>query len=233
MARFRPTLLPTLITLSALLVLLGLGTWQVQRLHWKESLIAEREAQLAAPPAELPGFSDAVADRLAHRRFVVRGVFLHHKTLLLGARAVGGVPGMELLTPLKLDDGRILMVNRGWVPMQARGRAAREETLPEEPVAMTGILRPPATGNWFTPEPDLKAGHWFAYDVAAMARFLQLPLQPAVLEALPDAEPGPLPLARTAEVNLVNHHLQYAITWFALAAVLIVIYALYHLQRQD
>lgn len=233
MARFRPTLLPTLITLPALIVLFGLGTWQVQRLHWKETLITEREARLAAEPVALPRFSDPVAEGLSHRRFLLRGVFLHDKTLYYGARAVGGTPGVELLTPLRLLDGRLILVNRGWVPLEAREAALRAEDMTTGPVEIAGLLRPAvAEAGWFTPEPDRGAGHWFAYDVAAMARHLDLDLLPAVIEAQPDADPTRLPLARKVNVNLVNHHLQYAITWYGLALALAVIYLLYHLRRQ-
>lgn len=234
MARFRPTLLPTLMTLPALLVLLALGTWQLQRLAWKETLIAERQTQLAAVPAPLPQFTDAAAGGLAHRRFSVRGRFLHEQTLFYGAPAVGGMPGVELLTPLRLDDGRMIVVNRGWIPLDARQAAARPQTLTEGAVAIIGVLRPASTETgWFTPEPDRRAGHWFSYDVAAMAAHLALPLLPAVLEAVPDAERGRLPLARAAEVNLVNHHLQYALTWYGLALALAVIYTVYHLRREN
>ncbi|MDP6708991.1 MAG: SURF1 family cytochrome oxidase biogenesis protein, partial [Alphaproteobacteria bacterium] len=98
--RFRPTLLPTLMTLPALLVLLGLGGWQLQRLEWKEGLIAERQARLAAAPIALPPRFDAAP--LAHRRVHLAGTFRHEAEIHLGARVHKGISGIEVLTPLRL-----------------------------------------------------------------------------------------------------------------------------------
>lgn len=228
MARFRPTLVPTLVALPMLAVLLGLGAWQLHRLAWKEALIAERESRLAAPPVPLPAFADAGAQALAHRRFTLRGSFLADKSLSYGSRAVDGRLGVELLTPFRLEDGRIVLVNRGWVP-----DAARAMPPPAGTVEVVGVLRPArAEGNWFTPEPDLRRGHWFLYDTRGMAAHLGLDLLPGVVEALPGPDPGVLPLARAPKVEIRNEHLQYAITWFALALALATIYVLYHLKRE-
>jgi surfeit locus 1 family protein len=228
--RFRPTLLPTLMTVPALLVLLGLGAWQLQRLEWKEGLIAERRAGLAAAPIALPRRFDAA--ELSHRRVRLAGSFRHEYELYLGARVHKGISGTEVLTPLRLDDGRTIMVNRGWVPLTRRDPATRPESLDPGRVEIAGILRPEQLdGGWLGPRNDAAAGHWFFYEVPAMARWLGLDLLPAVVEALPGADPDRLPVGRTPEVTLVSNHLQYAITWFALALVLAVIYVVYHLGR--
>lgn len=232
MTRFRPTLVPTLVTLPALVALLALGTWQLHRLAWKEALIAERESQLAAPPLPLPAFEGAPPASLAHRRVRLSGRFLSDKSLFYGSRVVREAPGVEILTPLRLADGRIIMVNRGWVPLDRKAPESRPESLPQGRVEVTGILRPSLKqGGWFTPDADLAEGHWYFYDTAGMARYLGLDLLPAVVEALPGAEPGRLPVAREGKVELVNNHLQYALTWYALALALLVIYVRYHLKR--
>ena len=118
MLGFRPTLWPTLITIPALAILLALGTWQLQRLEWKTALIAEREAALQAPPVALPD-DPAALRQMDFRRIRVSGEFLHGRSLLLSARSYQGRPGSHLLTPLRLETGRVLMVNRGWIPLDA------------------------------------------------------------------------------------------------------------------
>ena len=231
---FRPTLVPTIFTVPALIVLIGLGAWQLQRLEWKAALIAEREARLAEPPIALTDVTASEAAKFSYRRAKVAGRFLHDKELILGARAHQQISGVELLTPLELDDGRIVMVNRGWVPLEVKDPAARPGTLTAGRVDITGIVRlPRATGGWFTPENDIAAKHWFFYDVDGMARHLNLPLVPLVIEASIGADATALPIGREATVARTNNHLQYAITWFALALALAVIYVVYHKQRDQ
>lgn len=226
-------MLPSLLAvLPALLVLLGLGAWQLQRLGWKEALIAERESRLAAPPASLAVLERLDAAQLAHRRVRLQGRFLNERELFFGLRTHAGVPGLELLSPLRLDDGRTVMVNRGWIPADRRAKAARPETRPEGPVEVVGIVRPAtAEPGWFTPANEPAANQWYSYDLAAMAREVGSELLPFVVEAT--AAPGEraLPIGRGAAIEIRNDHLQYAITWFALAAALATIFVLFHRRR--
>ncbi len=230
--RFRPSLWPTLLTLPTLVVLAGFGSWQLQRLDWKETLIAEREAGMAAAAINLPATAELAS--FVHRRVAVAGSFLHDSELSFGARVHEGVSGIEILTPLRLEDGRIVLVNRGWVPLKLADRSRRPESLDRGRVAVAGVLRPAqhSTG-WLGPRNDAAAGHWFFYEVAAMARHLGLDLPPVVIEALPSSDPARLPVGRMPATSLTSHHLQYAITWYALALVLAAIYLIYHLRREE
>ena len=206
---FRPRLLPTLIVLPALAVLLALGVWQVERLQWKSALIAEREAALAAPPVELRASSQLAPD-LAFRRTRAHGRLLAAQGQLYGLRPRNGQPGHELLTPLRLVDGGVILVNRGWRP-----EAAPATEGPEEEVALEGILRFPQPPGFFAPEHGADTPRWLWYDLAGLGRRLDLDLAPAVLELEPPEGAG-----------LSNNHLQYALTWFALAAALAAIYVI-------
>ena len=102
---FRPTFWPTVFTIPAVLLMLGLGVWQLQRLQWKEALINERVTRTAGAPIALPGPNDPVAD-LEYHRVLVEGEFLHDKEIFLGARSLNGNAGYHLVTPLRLGDGR-------------------------------------------------------------------------------------------------------------------------------
>jgi surfeit locus 1 family protein len=229
MRGFRPRLWPTLVTLPALAVLIGLGTWQVQRLQWKTELIAQREAALAAPPVALPDDPAGFA-ALAFRRVEAAGRFLHERELHLQPRVLHGQVGAHVLTPLQLDDGRILLVNRGWVPEAARDPARRPEGQVAGPQTVTGVLRAGFAPGWFTPENQPAANQWFWIDIPAMARIVGEPLLPAVLDADARPVPGGLPVGGQTPTEIRNDHLQYAVTWYALAVALLVIYVLFHRQ---
>ena len=205
MTRFRPRLWPTLIALPAICVLLGLGFWQLERLEWKTELIAAREAALAAPPVELPVL---LTSDLDHRRVEVRGQYMSEQGQRYGLRPRNGALGYELLTPMRLADGRALLVNRGWRP-----EGAPPTEGPEGEVALEGLLRFPGPPGPFAPEHEPGTERWLWYDLAGLERRLGVELAPAVLE-----------LETPAGAGLSNNHLQYALTWFALAAALGAIY---------
>ena len=140
----RPRLFPSLIVGGAFAVLVGLGVWQLQRLAWKEALIAERQAQSALPPVAL---DDALAagDQLDYRKVRVAGRFLHERELYLDGRTHKGQVGIHVLTPLQLADGRALLVDRGWAPKAARDPATRTEGQVAGEVVLEGALR---RGGW-------------------------------------------------------------------------------------
>ncbi len=225
--RFRPALWPTLMALPAFLVLVGLGSWQVQRLMWKTDLIAFREAQLAAPAMPLPAdLSDPAAlDAFDYRRVTSSGAFAHEREIYLAASRRGAV-GFRVITPLRRGDGRTVLVRRGWVPAEARDRAVRAEGLVAGVVTVEGVLRTRGRRGWFTPDNDVARNYWFWLDLPAMAAYAGEGVPPLVIEAGPAPNPGGLPIGREYRVGLTNDHLPYAITWYALAVALAVIYVL-------
>src|SRR5271170_1260233 len=150
MTGFRPRLAPTLFTIPAVLVCAALGVWQIQRLHWKEGLIAQREAAVTAAPVASPETpSDAAA--LEFHRVNADGVFLHDKEILLNAIEPKGGAGFDVLTPLREAGGRIIFVDRGFVPTELKDPAKRAAGQPAGPVRVAGLLRlaPEKKPNWF------------------------------------------------------------------------------------
>jgi surfeit locus 1 family protein len=209
-------------------VLIGLGTWQIQRLHWKEGLIAERDAAISAPPVPLPHNAAAAAEIDFHR-VEAQGQFLHeHELYLNGPERRSGRGGFLVLTPLRLNDGSAVLVERGWIPPERRDPATRGAGNPSGVVSVDGLLRlPSGKPGWFVPANDPTHDLWFYVDLPAMARAAGLEgVLPFYIEAGPAPNPGGLPLGGQAEIELVNNHLQYAITWFSLAGILAVIYLL-------
>jgi len=230
-SRFRPRLWPTLAALAALVVLVSLGTWQVERLRWKEALIAERDARLAAPAELLPAQADWPAWEF--RRVEVQGAFRHDLEQLFGASAHDGQLGHHVLTPLVRPDGSALLVDRGWVPADQAHPAARRAGQIEGSVTITGIARYRGddTANWFTPANQPEQAMWFSYDLSALEQALGLALLPVVVEAADRPNPGGLPVGGLTPIALTNNHLQYAVTWYGLALTLVAVYVSFSLRR--
>jgi len=229
MTSFRPTFWPTVFSLPALLICLGLGAWQVERLFWKQDLIARREAAVTAAPAPVPK-TLAEARGMEYRHVSDEGSFLHDKEIFLGASSDGGGQGYQVLTPLLEPAGRIVFINRGYIPAELKDPAKRSAGQIAGTVHVQGLLRLPAgKPNWFLPDnrPDLN--YWFWVDLPAMAAADHLDqVAPFYIDADATPNPGGWPKGGVTRLTLPNNHLQYAITWFSLAVALIVIYVLFH-----
>ena len=223
--RVWPVLLASAIGLA---ILLSLGVWQVQRLAWKEGLIARLDANLNSPPLSL---AEAEAQRAAgetmtFRPVEVAGEFRHANELHLISVYDGG-PGWIIVTPLVAADGRAVLVDRGVVPDAALADMER----PEGPVTVTGLIRDDARRKGaFDPDNDPAANRWYWWDVPSMASAAGLRSGDAaafVIQTVPVGPPGQFPHPLPPNANLRNNHLGYAITWFGLAAVLVVMTVLY------
>lgn len=239
---FRPTLWPTLFTVPAVLILLGLGTWQLQRLEWKEALIAERVSRTTAPPVALTSETALPGDDLSelqYRRVVATGEFLHDKEMYLAARTFEGRPGHHVVTPFRLAEpalgARYILVDRGWVSLDRKAPESRPKGQVRGQVTVEGVVRLPAEPGWFTPENQPADNTWYWIDVPAMAMHAGLAgaVAPFYLEAAVAEIPGGYPIGGQTQVWIRNDHLQYAITWYSLAVALVVIYVVYHLRKPD
>jgi surfeit locus 1 family protein len=225
----RPWLGAAIPALLAFIVLVGLGTWQVQRKAWKEALIASLTERLAAAPVALPAAAtwpklDPADDE--YRRVKFTAQFDHAaEALVYGAASafrpdVSG-PGDWVFTPARLPDGSIVMVDRGFVPDGRQDPKARAEGQIAGPTEIVGALRWPETRHWFTPNDDAAHNLWFTRDPQAMAAAKGLgAAAPFYVEQEAPVPPGGLPSPGKIVVNLPNNHLQYIITWYGLAAAL-------------
>jgi len=233
--RFRPRLWPSLTTVLALATLVTMGGWQLERLEWKRDLIAEMTERMAEPAVALPPPpADAAAWR--YRPIRLEGRFRHDRELYLEARSHQGRAGLHLVTPLALADGRVVLVDRGWVPPERRRPETRPERQNGGPVSLTATLW---TGGWkgydfLRPENDPAGNAWIWMDLPRMAESTGLDGVAAgyYLVAGAAANPGGLPIGRAPGVELANNHLGYALTWYALAFVLLVIYLLHQSQSE-
>lgn len=225
---FRPALWPTLIILPALILTFGLGIWQVQRLSWKENLIAERRARLAMPVLEtFPKQYDP--EKHQFRRVTFSGKFVHEKEMHRPARSrKSGALGLQIITPFRLHTGGTLLVNRGWVPKVRQSPETRRDGQILDPVVLTGVMRTPAPVGYFVPDNNPEKNTWFRLDLKQMAAHAGLKdAKPFYVDLVADG-PGGLPKGSQTRVTARNSHLQYAITWFSMTLIGLIIYVLWH-----
>jgi surfeit locus 1 family protein len=222
--------LPTILTVAALAVLLGLGTWQMQRRAWKDGLLSQIAERLAAPP--IP-FDEALArsrkgEDLEYTRVAVAGRWLPAREWHLWAPSTSG-PGWHVYAPLATTSGPIVIVNRGFVPDIRRDPATRPEPAQPNGVELVGLLRRPEVKSTFTPENAPDRNTWYWRDRDGMAHTLtneaKVPVAPFFLDAekSPSAAPSGLEGGVT-RLDIPNNHLQYALTWYGLAATLLGVY---------
>jgi len=236
----RSLILPGLAALVALAILIGLGSWQLQRMAWKEDLIAQIEARAYGEPGEIAPEAEWAnwrADQDEYRKVRVTGNFLHRFEALVyglapGERQGAPIQGYYLLTPLKLPNGAIVVVNRGFVPTDLRDPARRPDSLPSGEVTITGLVRAPEARNTFTPDDDPARNQWFARDPQAIAAAHKLErVAPFLIDADASPNPGGWPRGGQTQLTLPNNHLQYAFTWFGIALTLIGVFAAFAWRR--
>lgn len=235
----RALLIPALAALAALTVLLSLGVWQLERKTWKEGLIAQIEARAYGEPGEIMPERSWDAWRREteeYRRVRVTGTFIHeHETPVHGLMAATRgqpVQGFYLLTPLRLRDGAMVIVNRGFVPTPLRDPARRPESRPAGEITVTGLVRAPETRARFVPENEPSRENWFVRDPAAIAAARGLArVAPFLIDADQTPNPGDWPKGGQTRLALPNDHLAYAVTWFGIAGTLIGVFAAFAWRR--
>lgn len=195
-------------------ILIGLGLWQMQRLTWKEGVLADIEARIVAAPVTIPDAPDALRDR--YLPVTLEGQFLRGAgdTLRVLVSRKGFGAGYRLISGFEDDlTGRRILVDRGFLPV-----ADETRTPPAGDYRLMGNLHWPDDRNSSTPANDGAANIWFARDLADMAAVLGTEPYLVVLRDSIPAEPDltPLPVDTSA---IPNDHLEYAVTWFSLAAV--------------
>lgn len=209
-------------------VFLGLGTWQVERRAWKLDLIDRVETRIRAEPVPAPGPEDwagLTGPSAEYRRVRLSGHFAHDRATLVQALSERGA-GFWVLVPLVTDRGFTVLVNRGFVPTEARERSARAAGEPDGEVTVTGLLRLTEPSGGFLRRNDPAADRWFSRDVAAItaARGIGSGIEgrpvgvaPYFVDADAAPNPGGLPVGGLTVVAFHNSHLVYALTWYALA----------------
>jgi len=207
--------------LLAAACLLALGVWQLERRVWKQELVAAVDARLKAAPVAVPGpgsWPALDARRDAYRRVRATGRFRHEKETLVQAVTVRG-RGFWVLTPL-VTPRFTLLVNRGFIPPDRRDPASRRDGNPDGPVTVTGFLRISEPGGGFLRSNRPADNLWYSRDVEAIAAARGLErVAPYFVDADASSNAGGYPVGGLTIVVFRDHHLLYALTWFALAGL--------------
>lgn len=223
---------PTIATAMALAILIALGTWQLQRMTWKEDLVRKIEARSRLEPALV----DAAAalreagDDMEYARVRARGRFSHENSLLYYASGQSG-PGYHVYTPLLTSSGVYLIVNRGFIPEAEKGAALASRPASATEVEVVGLIRKAGGQGWFTPPNDVVRNLWYWRDLKAMAA-VSTPtgakVFPFFIEELAKTggaghAPGE-PRGGATRLEVPNRHFEYALTWYGFAIGLIGVY---------
>lgn len=216
----------TMFSIPGVLILLALGSWQLQRLVWKNELNDFRQAQITAEPAELP-LTVADPAAMSYRPVWVEGVFRHDAEMILGARSHRNQVGYQVITPLVRADGSQVLINRGWIHADNRDPATRQAGQVEGMQRVEGLLVLGSEEHWITAENRPDENFWFWLDLASLSAAANIPTQQFIIEANDAPNPGGLPIGGQSNTELRNEHLQYAIIWFSLAVGLTAIYIIF------
>lgn len=204
----RRFVLPLAFGILGFAVLCSLGVWQIQRLHWKERVLADISSRIAASPVPLPAHPALPGDR--YLPVTVTGRFTGQEIDVLASTRDEGA-GIRVIAAFQTDTGRRVMVDRGFLADDLRGQPRTADA-----ATITGNLHWPDETDGFTPPPDAKTGLWFARDVPAMAD--KLASESVLIVARNDTgdQIRPLPVDTS---GIPNDHLGYALQWFGMAAV--------------
>jgi surfeit locus 1 family protein len=226
----------TVFAIACIAILIGLGVWQLDRKIWKENLIETVTSRIShapvdlAPRANWPRLVQA-SDEFSRVTFPAE--FLPGEEALVYTsgspfRPDVKVPGYWVFAPAQLAGGSIVLVNRGFVPMDRKDPATRADGAPRGTVEIVGVMRWPESRGMFTPADDPKTNVWYVRDPKAMAAEKKWAVAaPFYIDQEAPVPPGGLPLPGKIEVHLPDNHLQYAITWFGLALGLAGVYVVW------
>lgn len=201
---------PLLFGLIGAAILVSLGTWQMQRLEWKRGILSKIESTISGDPIALPQLISPSEQEYMPVRLTGQ-IGDQALFVLVSAKRVGA--GWRVISPMTTVEGRRILLDRGFTPVENKTAPPRAEQ-----VTVLGNLHWPDDRNSSTPENDVAKNTWFARDIAQMAELLDT--EPLLVIAREIAPPDPgLTLLPVDTAGIPNDHLQYAITWFSLAVV--------------
>ncbi|MEZ5796615.1 MAG: SURF1 family protein [Paracoccaceae bacterium] len=214
---------PILMGIVGCAVLLSLGLWQVQRMHWKAGVLARIDAMIVGAPVALPAAPTEAGDE--YRAVTVQGRFTGEYLEQLAGQK-GTSPGVRIIGVFQTGDGRRILVDRGFLP-----EADRATPRADAATGVTGNLLWPQETDSFTPPPDPKTGLWYARDLPAMAA--KLAAEPLLIVARDPTGDGIAPVPVDSS-GIPNDHWGYAITWFSLALVwgVMTLYLLWRIRQR-
>lgn len=227
-----------LIALVLISALIGLGSWQIQRLGWKHDLITRIENNIQAERISAPNateWKNSDQKALEYRAVYVRGHYLNDMETHVGALTNKGA-GYWIVTPFQRDTGEIIFINRGFVVSEKRDPNSRASGQLTGETTVTGLLRLSEPKGFFLRSNDPDKNIWYARDVQAFAkRFQLINIPDYFIDANAQENRSDRPEGGMTVVKFADNHLTYALTWFTLA-IMVLAMAIYLIRceiRQD
>ncbi len=224
----------SIFTVIGVTILCSLGVWQVYRLQWKTEILARiDDAFVRVQGGDISEF--LLDGDMAREDFIIGGIFhgyyLHGKEILIQSRVYDGVPGYHVITPfvvLEQERPAVILVNRGWIPVEAERKVGFEILRPEGVVELSGMLIEPPEAK-YQPENDANRGMWYRVDLSQFQSSMKIDrLEPKILYVGDYRNEGgeeyPVPVMNKLRFNIRNNHAQYVLFWFAMAVVLVGVY---------
>ena len=215
--------------LLLLAALLALGTWQVQRLAWKEQLLSDIAERRGAAPVSIEAIEAILGQGgdVEYRPVTVTGTFANNRERHFFA-TWNGRTGYYVYTPLALADGRFVFVNRGFVPFENKEPEMRKQGQLTGQQTVTGLARMQLDGkpSSIVPDNDVAKNIFYWKDLGTMASTVGIPaerLVPFFIDADDTPNPKGMPIGGVTQFDLPNNHLQYAVTWYGLALALLAV----------
>ena len=223
-------LIPLLFTILSFLILISLGLWQLSRLKEKNFFITSITTNLRNPPVD---FISSKNDIL-YSKIRVKGQFLTGKDIYLYGRRSMAIEkdGYYLFSPFQTENNKIIMVARGWFNSKQKNNIQTIKNAANEEII--GIALPDEKKRIFVPENDFKQNIWFTLNLDQISTILGLKLEKFYLLMQADSTHTSnilKPLSMDSVLQIRNDHLEYALTWFSLAGVLVVIFIIYHMKK--
>ena len=229
--QFRPMLWPSIFSIITFIILCGFGTWQIKCLYWKEALIQRYITESQSKP--LSNLSEVSKSKVNEFKAVeISGKFLHNNEIYITGKTYEGNAGFHVVTPFKMENNQIVLINRGWVSEGYKNPNKRKFSLTKGLVKLKGIIRHPQKKGYFVPENDGQNGFWFTIKPNQIFEFINITSYPIIekyyIDALRIGEKLTLPIGVDGKPKFRNQHLSYAITWYGLALSLLFVYFSYH-----
>ena len=228
---FKPSVWLTIFAFPSFLILIILGSWQVQRLSWKSDLISNYNNNFQQAPITV---KELLKDRKNNkfRRTVIYGEYDHANEIQIIGKTYEGNAGFHIITPFILENNEIIYINRGWVPKKYADKKTRKFSLLEDKVRVVGLVRLPQKKGYFVPENEPENGFWFTIIPEELNGHLNIIGEKEFyIDELNVDEKLKLPMPANGKVQVPNNHLQYAITWYSLALGLLIVYFAWHRQN--
>lgn len=200
----------------AMIILLSLGTWQLERLRWKSHIISTINKQISLSPREINASVINDIKNYNYRRIKLEGTYIYNKNITIYSKVLNGKVGRHLIIPFKTKFGYIL-INKGFIPKDYNIDVAFAENAKN--ISINGIVKFQQKINYFTPKNNLITNEWYYINLDEISKFLNIPLLGFYLIE-EDNPKERYPVGSQYNLKVPNDHLQYAITWFSLAIAL-------------